>query len=169
MALLTASRFGLPESLLARAEELSQDFNDYGSTSLISLPTRMDSSQINVRELLESAAGTTARKSVFIPPGYTPPPSLEGQSCVYILELGKLGNYSYYVGETDSLVRRLSQHRSKGGDWKSASAVAIQVESGKSSARSLESKVIKTMAREGLDLISISDGTSIRPRSDVAT
>lgn len=166
MALLTASKFGLPESLLARADELSQYFNSTNADSSISVIHRVsdiDASQINVREMLENTAGTAAKKSVVIPPTYIPPPAFEGQSCVYILILG---DDSYYVGETDSLVSRLSQHRSRGDEWKSASAVAIQVEGGKSSARELESKMIKSMAKLGLHLVSITDGTSIRPRQN---
>lgn len=177
MALLTASKFGLPESLLARADELSQFFDSTNADSSISVIHRVsdidtsqvnvrpniDSSQINICELLESTAGAAAIKSAFIPPTYMPPPSFEGQSCVYILHLG---DDSYYVGETDSLANRLSQHRSKGNDWKSASAVAIQVEGGKSYARELESEMIKSMARLGFHLVSITDGTSIRPRQN---
>lgn len=161
MALLTASKFGLDDSIIARAEELSGYFSGGESSSIYSSLDTMAPST-NIKELLERSAGNTGKKSVHIPPLYMPPPSLEGSSCVYILQLGGSGT-RYYVGETDSLMRRLSQHRARGEDWKFASTIAIQVSGGKSSARSLESKIIQIMSRRGFDLVSIADGTSVRP------
>ena len=68
----------------------------------------------------------------------------------------------YYVGETDSLARRLTQHRAKGDQWSSLSAVAIQIEGGKTSARNIESLVIQQLAKSGFNLASVADGTTIR-------
>jgi predicted GIY-YIG superfamily endonuclease len=81
---------------------------------------------------------------------------------VYVLQIGEDESKTrYYVGETDSLSQRLSQHRSKGKDWSKLSAVAIQVDN-KSLARNVESLVIQQMAKSGFDLVSITDGRSIR-------
>ena len=83
-----------------------------------------------------------------------PPPSLEGSSCVYIVQIGEeFGSMKYYIGETDSLARRLSEHRSKGDEWATSSTIAIQVEGGKSSARSLESTMIQLLAKMGFDIM----------------
>ena len=100
------------------------------------------------------------------------PPSLEGSSCVYILQIGSSDGESskmkYYVGETDSLSQRLAQHRSrKGKGWLSLTAIAITIEGGKSSARNVESLIIQQMAKRGFDLVSITDGLHIRsPRTE---
>jgi len=59
---------------------------------------------------------------------------------MYILQVGnKKTTMRYYLGETDSLARRLSDHRSKGGEWSSLTAIAIQINEGKSKARNVES------------------------------
>jgi len=160
LALLTAAKFGLDPSILQRAEELSE----YWNTDTIESKMHFDenSSDINMNtaiEILQSVVGRGV--CVPVPPSYMPPPSLEGSSCVYILQIGK----KYYVGETDSLSQRLSQHRSKGRDWSSLSAVAIQIEEGKSHARNVESLVIRRMSKDGFDMISVADGTSIRASS----
>ena len=160
LALLTAAKFGLDPSILQRAEELSK----YWNTDTIESKMHFDenSSDINMNtaiEILQSVVGRGV--CVPVPPSYMPPPSLEGSSCVYILQIGK----KYYVGETDSLSQRLSQHRSKGRDWSSLSAVAIQIEEGKSHARNVESLVIRRMSKDGFDMISVADGTSIRASS----
>ena len=98
---------------------------------------------------------------IHIPPLYMPPPSFEGTSCVYILQIGddESNKKRYYVGETDSLSRRLSQHRSKGNqEWRQLNAIAIKIDAGKSIARNIENRVIKQMAKSGFNLISIADG-----------
>jgi hypothetical protein len=97
-----------------------------------------------------------------IPPEWSPPPALEGASCVYILELNE-DPPRYYVGETDSIQRRLNQHRAKGGPWSSLTAVAFPVSGGKTQARSMESLVIQRLAKAGFELVSVSDGRTIRP------
>jgi hypothetical protein len=168
LALLTAAKFGLPESILARAEELSKYWEVNNAPEMSSARSYIDATapKADIIEILENAAGEVGGKSaIFIPPSYMPPPSLEGSSCVYILQLGLASNQvRFYVGETDSLARRLTQHRLRGNEWASSSAVAIQVEGGKSSARSLESIVIQRLAKLGFDLVSVTDGTSIRSR-----
>ena len=94
-----------------------------------------------------------------IQPFWSSPPSLEGYSCVYVLNVGS----QYYVGETDSLSQRLRQHRSKGKKWTSLDCYAIQIEGGKSEARNIESRLIRRLVREGFDMASVSDGARIRP------
>ncbi|KAL9181559.1 hypothetical protein ACHAXT_010364 [Thalassiosira profunda] len=160
LALMTAAKFGLPESILKRAEELSQHIAG-GLEGLEGTVANRDSGAVSsVVTILEETAGS--RSSVHIPEGYMSPPSLEGSSCVYVLQIGdEKSKTRYYVGETDSLSQRLAQHRSKGKDWSSLSTVAIQVES-KTSARTVESLVIQRLAQSGFDLVSVADGTSLR-------
>ena len=162
LALLTAAKFGLDPSILQRAEELSDYWNtDTNDENRLHLDEHSSDKNMNTAvEILQSVVG----KGVCVPvsPSYMPPPSLEGSSCVYILQIGK----KFYVGETDSLSQRLSQHRSrKGKDWSSLSAVAIPIEEGKSHARNVESLVIRKMAKDGFDMLSVTDGTSIRASS----
>lgn len=164
LALLTAAKFGLDPSILQRAEELSE----YWNTDTIEESMHLDESlpdanmqlpDANMQaaiDILQSVVGSGV--CVPVPPTYMSPPSLEGSSCVYILQIGK----KYYVGETDSLSQRLAQHRSKGKDWSSLSAVAIRIEEGKSHARNVESLVIRRMAKDGFDMLSVTDGTTIR-------
>lgn len=173
LALLTAAKFGLPESILKRAEELSEYWDaDATDCDLNKQPTSVknlnmdDSSSVhNIQHavtILEEAVGKSS-SSIQIPPSYMSPPSLEGTSCVYILQIGdERRKMRYYVGETDSLSQRLAQHRSKGKDWSSLIAIAIKIEGGKSSARNVESLVIQRMAKRGFNLVSITDGMSIR-------
>ncbi|KAL7551663.1 hypothetical protein ACHAWF_014847 [Thalassiosira exigua] len=163
LALLTAAKFGLPGSILRRAEELSQYWSeeDLGGTAA---KTSNDFGGLNgiqsAKSILEEAAGKSS--SIQIPQGYMSPPSLEGVSCVYLLQIGnEEDKMRYYVGETDSLAQRLLQHRSKGEDWSYFSAVAIKMDD-KSAARNVESLVIQRMARSGFNLVSVADGMSIR-------
>jgi len=211
LALITAAKFGVPEKILQRAEALSQYFNneigkrkgaslspswtsiESTTTDLDSLYTRKNGSRpmndakksqglddvINLAEALSEEVG----KAIHIPPRWTPPASLEGRSCVYIIELGIEEDnalfYSnsevrpsssqqnskrprYYVGETDSISQRLLQHRRKGGEWAMSSTIALSVRGGKSQARNIESLLIQKLAKTGFDLISTSDGRKIR-------
>ena len=178
LALLTASTFGLPDTILQRAGHFSQCWsNDSGSSADVpgnaiaaaepldeptapivdSEPTQASTTLEDAAFILEDVVGSGT--SVHIPQSYLSPPSLEGSSCVYIIQAGR----RYYVGETDSISRRLAQHRSKGDEWSSSTAVAIKVDGGKSRALNIESRVIRALARRGFDLISVSDGTKIRP------
>jgi hypothetical protein len=170
---LTASKFGLPDSIIKRADELSK-FWDADTAG------QMMESNVNVIDhhpivndqyamsILEETAGTGS--IISIPPSHMPPPSLEGKSCVYILQIGdKHTAMRYYVGETDSLARRLSDHRSKGGEWSALHAVAIKIDEGKSKARSVESLVIQKLAKCGFNMISITDGRSIRFWNDASS
>jgi len=170
LALHTASKFGLPESIIKRAEELShhwdadKDDHTHTKSSVTDYPAASDTTTSNsinhAATILEEIVGENSTR---IPPSYITPPSYEGISCVYVLQVGD-DEKRYYVGETDSLSQRLSQHRSKGKDWSSLSAIAVKVKEGKSTARNVESLVIQQMAKDGFNLVSITDGTSIKPK-----
>ena len=92
------------------------------------------------------------------------PPVLEGTSCLYVLEVGS-NPPRYYVGETDSLAKRMSQHRKKGADWAVMRTVAFNIEGGKSDSRHLESLLIRRLSKSGFDMMSIADGRLIRKAS----
>ena len=164
MALLTALKFGLSDSIIKRAKELSEHWDverDDDSREGVPANTSNANSIHHVTTILEETVGRGS--SIHIPPSYMSPPSLEGTSVVYILQIGdEKSKMRYYVGETDSLSQRLSQHRSKGKEWSSLSAIAIKNDEGKSKSRNIESLVIQKMAKRGFSLISISDGTSIK-------
>ena len=162
LALLTASKFGLPESIIKRARELSkycdteptEDDNSL-HRSVINYSSNPHNNFHHACTILEEIVGNGSI-GIHIPPLFMPPPSFEGTSCVYILQIG---DERYYVGETDSLSRRLSQHRSKGNqEWRQLNAIAIKIDAGKSIARNIENRVIKQMAKSGFNLISIADG-----------
>ncbi len=165
LALVTAEKFGLPPSILKRASEISSYWDDglESTPSHWSKSFRMNPDIHHATQILEDILGE--KSSVHIPPSFIPPPSFEGISCVYVLQIGsKNDGWRYYVGETDSLSRRLQQHRAKGEEWKSMYAVAIQVKDGKSTARNIESLVIQQMSKRGFCLTSVSDGTTIRSK-----
>jgi hypothetical protein len=171
LALLTASKFGLPESIIKRASELSKFWDSNSSEHMESVVNMIDRSPVmNDIQYATSILEETVGKGpiIYIPPSYMSPPSLEGKSCVYILQIGDSNTSSmrYYVGETDSLARRLSDHRSKGKDWSALKAIAIEIDEGKSKARSIESLVIQKLAKSGFNMISIADGRSIRSWND---
>lgn len=184
-ALVTAARFGLPADILSRAEALAlcldvDGANDYdvansadelsighqgnaaarsSSRATLQQPSASFDEAVKVIEEMASV------KAVIIPPRWMPPPSLEGTSCVYLLEVGA-NPPQHYVGETDSLSKRLSQHRRKGGpEWAALTAAAVAVQKGKSDSRNIESLVIRRLAKAGFDLISIADGRVVRKAS----
>jgi hypothetical protein len=176
MALVTAERFGLPSSVLARAEELSAfvpnpdpkpvvfpetgtPINGQGRNGMAENRESHGFMHDDVLHLVKDASGQVP---VSIPARWSPPASLEGQSCVYILKLDREGHPYYYVGETDSLEQRLRQHRAKGGAWECAGAIAFAVPGGKSQTRSMESIIIQELAKSGFSLQSTFDGRSLR-------
>jgi len=104
-----------------------------------------------------------------IPPRHHPPASLSNRSCLYVLQLAlsssssssSSSNSRYYVGETDSLSKRLLQHRRKGSTWSHSNTVVFPVKD-KTQARYWESILIGELAREGYSLESIADGRTLR-------
>ena len=63
----------------------------------------------------EGATAALASSLAQVAPGFDPSPALEGQACVYLLRVpsgaGAASAASFYVGETESIRRRLEQHR----------------------------------------------------------
>ena len=175
LALVTAARFGLPQSLLERAAALNDELvaSDASTSSAFEMQKGVNGDVVNGKYKRKEATasgldlacgilGVDDSSAYRIPPQWSPPPSLEGSSCVYIVELNEEPP-RYYVGETDSMQRRLQQHRAKGGPWTSLTALALPVSGGKSQARNMESLVIQRLAKAGFELVSISDGRTIRP------
>jgi len=188
LALVTAAKFGLPESILRRATEFGSKLSDSTATNnedserdQVYIPEFSRDSDLrgpcldDAIRLIERFTGAKSNV-VHIPPMWTSPPSLEGHTCVYILEidcsvLNSIANDNsnsiscstrYYVGETDSLSRRLKQHRAKGDDWAQLTAVAIDIKGGKSEARYIESLLIRKMSIMGFNMVSVNDGRSIQ-------
>lgn len=184
MALITAARFGLPQRVIDRAESFAEHVgqsailtrgadspkfattNGNNSTGEVINGLHIDQLLLphNGLESLDEIAQllklTTGQRAKFIPPSWTAPPSLEDHSCVYVLQFDS--PRSFYVGETDNIRKRLDQHRSKGGRWSAVEAMVIPVPGGKSDARAIESRLIRTLARVGAPLESFSDGRTIR-------
>jgi predicted GIY-YIG superfamily endonuclease len=111
----------------------------------------------NILEAVSNASAIT------LPAKFTPPPYLEGRSCVYVLEVPETsaeGGSMYYVGESDGVGKRLKAHRSKrmrGLSWSNCKGKIVEVEEGKGQARRMESEVIKRMEAMGFGMISVAD------------
>jgi DNA mismatch repair ATPase MutS len=193
LALVTAERFGLPEEIIQRADELEKylparqekmitnlleetSYNQHDETKLeftISGSTRLEreynikqrvEKEFRFKEAVDIASGLTGASPVNIPPRWLPPPSWSNKSCLYLLELAK-DPPIYYVGETDSLSQRLQEHRKKGGPWKQSRAVAFPAND-KTQARYWESLLIQKLAKSGYRLESTQDGRSNRTFRD---
>jgi len=172
MALVTAAQFGLPEEVLARAEALSPfvaretvvDSNDKAvAVNGFGKNNGEESNPHPMNAVIQLVVDNSGQVPFSVPAGWNPPASLEGQSCVYVLQLhSENGLRYYYVGETDSFQQRLKQHRSKGGFWPSADAIVVPIADGRTEARAMESKLIQKMAQAGFLLQSIHDGRSTR-------
>ncbi len=168
LALKTARDFGIPRTVLERAAEFSaqpsiRPSNDFQHSSTNTPDPDNSTKSLNLKTIADILLDIipVKRRIDKIPAGWSPPPSLEGHSCVYVLEVGfKPDAAQYYVGETDSLSKRISQHRSKGGKWKDLKAIAVPV-GNKSIARNIESRTILSLAQQGFDLISTHDGRSV--------
>lgn len=164
MALVTAARFGLPEAVLARAEALGEHLSGETTCSPAGSGEKQrhekgSPSQNALNELVRLfpvVRQVVSTEPITIPPLWSSPSSLEGRSCLYILELDE-NPPRFYVGETDKLSKRIGQHRAKGGPWSTAAAVVIPASS-KSEAREWESRVIRKLAKAGVDLVSSADG-----------
>ena len=97
-----------------------------------------------------------------LPEGFEPPVGTMGSSCVYIARRKKDG--WFYVGSTDGLKERITDHRQQGGSSlvqdPRAEFVFVQipkVSGAASAARSIEASVIREMAESGFGLLSTSD------------
>ena len=121
MAIVTARAFGLPESIVQRAEALQGKYDSNQGSVHAPIPVKkvlndlinLHKSREEVKSELEVDNETIT--VVHIPHGSVVPSSLEGHSCVYVLDIEKTTenvNYSYlYIGETESMVQRLHTHR----------------------------------------------------------
>ena len=163
LALVTASRFGLPEDIIARAEELCEYLPEAGGQKRE--PKRKSKSiatnELDFQQAIAFAESLIGQSSVSIPPRWAPPPALcANQSCVYMIEL-QLDPPTFYVGETDSLSQRLKKHRGKGGPWSGSRTIAFPV-GDKTEARAWESRLIQKMAQSGFRMESITDGRTLR-------
>lgn len=179
LATVTAKRFGLPNEIIERADELglllppsptasnrtrppatsSDEMKHEDSTSSRErqVPVDLESFQ----EVLSFVQDRTKLSAIPIPRKANPPPTVSNKSCLYVLELGYQPP-RYYVGETDGIFQRLKTHRKKGPAWSNCRAAIIPVES-KSEARRLESVIIQEMAQAGYLLESTTDGKTLRP------
>lgn len=131
----------------------------------------------DVINLASKLVAETNATSIEVPPRHHPPVSLANRSCLYVLQLvpsppsvsvsstTTTTATKYYVGETDSISKRLSQHRKKGGLWSRSKAVVFPL-GNKSEARYYESALIGELARAGYSLESIVDGRSLRHLRD---
>jgi hypothetical protein len=172
LALVTAARFGLPDEILQRAtffgsstfQDMEEANNNESLPDCVPSNGEKDGVGKGLRRAIRFAEDILGQQgtAIRIPPQWSAPPFLEGRSCVYILELGDEDELRYYVGETDSLHRRLGQHRSKGGPWAQLTAAALPVSGGKTQARNVESLVIRKLAKAGFLLESVWDGRSVR-------
>jgi len=172
-ALKTAARFGIPPEIIQRAEELSSHMkgqiisDNTGLDSAVEpnlvndCPVKVDTDGVLLSEVNMLVEEVSKENSVIIPPRWSSPPSFEGSSVLYVLQVGQ----SFYVGETDSLSQRIRQHRSKGGIWAQSSTIAVKVNGGKSNARNLESRIIQKIAQSGFSVLSTTDGRKIKPRT----
>ena len=108
-------------------------------------------------EVLRSLSGSA--ELVHVGADWQPPPRLSGRSCVYLLQLGRgapphgsggpsPGPPSLYVGESDSIGRRLQQHRRKHSERR-LECVLVEVPS-KSAALAIEAETIRKLKAMGL-------------------
>jgi len=198
LATVTARRFGLPDDIIQRADELglylsSSHVEDISTPDVetavedLSIENEIQEEEedqgsdvvvqkrllelTNFKDVLTLAQESTNLPVIMIPRKANPPPALTNKSCVYVLELA-CQPPRYYVGETDAIVQRLRNHRSKGSSsssggggrdvsWSNCRAGVIPVSS-KSEARRLENLIIQKMVQAGYVLVSKQDGRTIR-------
>lgn len=174
MALVTAKKFGLPDEVIGRAREFQglvglgggrdgREENNKGEEEVVVTRELGDVPILDLGaacNVLETASNSSA---ISLPAKFTPPPYLEGRSCVYILEVpGTVegeGNM-FYVGESDGVGGRIEAHRRKrvkGLSWANCHGKIVEVDGGKGQARRLESEVIRRMERMGFGMISVAD------------
>jgi hypothetical protein len=129
------SAYGIPDPILQRAEALGHAFdatcrpaigNDEATAVMAPAPAPAPPTAKALT--LEGAAAVLQRVAAGgyeqpdaalaqVAPGFDPSPALEGQACVYLLRVpaaagsASASAASFYVGETESVRRRLEQHR----------------------------------------------------------
>ena len=93
-------------------------------------------------EVLRTVSGVD--EVVRVPARWLPPPRLSGRSCVYCLQLrGERAPAALYVGESDSIEKRLVRHRRAHAGAR-VECVLVEVES-KSAALELEALAIRRL------------------------
>ena len=118
-------------------------------------------------ELLELSGANSA---LHVPAGHAPPPALAARSCVYVLQVSRDGAPplpvasavsaadadaatslppALYVGETDSISRRLDEHRRRHGAGAAVECVLVEAGS-KTDALSLETRALRRLRQLGL-------------------
>lgn len=111
-------------------------------------------------KLLGSILGDNYQIEI-IQPKWHSPPSFEGQSCVYIIEVNDDFTSKFYVGETDRLNSRLNRHRSR---FQTQNLIvmktAVVCVNDKTQARKIEGMLIRKMANTGFSMLSYVDGRS---------
>jgi hypothetical protein len=165
-------------------QEFQKEFNDVIdlASDLFSVEKDSDDERDSDSDAGEenNATSKTIVGSIEIPPRHHPPAALANRSCLYVLQLlpqapsggvsdlsattpaaASSGTARYYVGETDSISKRLAQHRKKGGAWKASRTIVFPL-GNKSMARYCESALIGALAREGYPLESLGDGRTLR-------
>mmetsp|Transcript_27158 Transcript_27158/g.45868 ORF Transcript_27158/g.45868 Transcript_27158/m.45868 type:complete len:745 (-) Transcript_27158:31-2265(-) len=185
MAIVTARAFGLPFSLCHRAEELG-DFFDGNVESSRALPRaaikskhKHESTDTVLRSVLDGFLTSESRyidrgegglyDIMYVPHGSLSPAYLEGQSCLYVLEIESAptdeGGRIIYVGESEVVAQRLHTHRRNllnrqspaepgrraAENVRRMNAFCVPVRS-KSEARFLESNLISAYKRQGFDI-----------------
>eukprot|EP00943_MAST-04B_sp_MAST-4B-sp1_P002579 g2579.t1 len=94
--------------------------------------------------------------TVLLNPGWEPPPRIaDGVACVYILCIDD-GN-SFYVGETEGITTRITQHRRRFGNDIKVGIIPIENNGGRSVARYYESYFIDQLHLNGISLLNIRD------------
>ena len=118
-------------------------------------------------ELLELSGANSA---LHVPAGHAPPPALAARSCVYVLQVSRDGAPplpvasavsaadadaatslppALYVGETDSISRRLDEHRRRHGAGAAVECVLVETGS-KTDALRLETRALRRLRQLGL-------------------
>lgn len=157
MALVTAKHFGLPKSVIERANKfqvtvpsLDPKYSMVSSSNL----TEKDNLDLQIALMVKDV---TEKTSISIPVNWNVPASFDGCSSVYVLKISSNPS-KFYVGESDNLRRRIQQHRSKGKSWYNLEAVAVVSADNKSQARTWEKNLIQKLTAFGMNVISTVDG-----------
>ena len=179
MALYTARSSGVDEGVISRADELAAVFDKrcrpYQSRQR--RRTRHDLASATAADPLVARAAPRSLESVLsmiadrgyeafcvIEPSESPPASLEGSSCVYIIQaLGVALNGKgdmLYVGETNSIRQRLAEHRTSTFRGMAVRA-AVARQPNKSAARRAEAATIAALKSRGVELANASDGARL--------
>jgi DNA mismatch repair ATPase MutS len=92
---------------------------------------------------------------IMLDPGWEPPPRIaDGIACIYILKCGN----GFYVGETESISSRISQHRRRFGNDITVGIIPIKENNGgRSIARYYESYFIDQLYKNGINLLNVRD------------